>query len=238
MTHLSSSDLAHAPSPSRRRHWHANPHARTVLCLMAGATVALLLPTDWRLTTRGLLGWNTATILFIALTLAQAKRPGQNLSMVVSVSDQGRLLTLAASIVAAAVSLSAVVAELMFAKQDAGLLLLENIALTVATVVATWAFIHFKFAMHYANQYLNGHGGPHGDPRRVVGGLDFPGNPDVVTMGDFLYFSYIIGLATSTADIGITSGEIRRTALVQGVFAFFFNMTVLGLTINLVSGAF
>jgi len=38
------------------------------------------------------------------------------------------------------------------------------------------------------------------------------------------------------ADVGITAKALRRVALVQGVLAFFFNVVVLALTINILAG--
>jgi uncharacterized membrane protein len=58
-------------------------------------------------------------------------------------------------------------------------------------------------------------------------------NPDYY---DFLYFSYVIGVACQTADVDITSSPMRRTALVHCVLAFFFNSAVLALTINIAAG--
>jgi uncharacterized membrane protein len=51
-----------------------------------------------------------------------------------------------------------------------------------------------------------------------------------------LYFSYVIGVACQTADVGISSGAMRRAAAVHGVLAFFFNSAVLALTINIAAG--
>jgi uncharacterized membrane protein len=65
--------------------------------------------------------------------------------------------------------------------------------------------------------------------------LVFPGNetPDYY---DFLYFSYVIGVASQTADVAISSPAMRRVALVHCVLAFFFNSAVLALTINIAAG--
>jgi uncharacterized membrane protein len=67
------------------------------------------------------------------------------------------------------------------------------------------------------------------------GGLDFPGthSPDYA---DFLYFSCIIGTSGQTADISFCSRSMRRTGLVHCVLAYFFNTTLLALTINIASG--
>ncbi len=51
-----------------------------------------------------------------------------------------------------------------------------------------------------------------------------------------LYFSYVSGVACQTADVGISSGAMRRAAAVHGVLAFFFDSAVLALTINIAAG--
>lgn len=235
MTSLDSQLPRSAPVLGRR---HTGPHVRILLCLLAGLLVALALPDSFRATTRALLGWNASALLFMAFTLGLSRSARYPLRDLVSASDQGRLFTLAASVIAAAISLAAVLIELMLVKKDSGMLLPEHIALTVATVLTTWAFVHFKFAIHYANQYFNGSARETGDLLNAERGLDFPGDPQKLALSDFLYFSFVIGLANSTADVSIRSRSIRITALCHGIYAFFFNMTVLGLTVSLVSGLF
>ena len=55
---------------------------------------------------------------------------------------------------------------------------------------------------------------------------------------DFLYFSCIIGTSGQTADVGLSSREMRRIGLIHSVLSFFFNTTVLALTVNIASGLF
>jgi uncharacterized membrane protein len=50
---------------------------------------------------------------------------------------------------------------------------------------------------------------------------------------DFLYFSAVIGTSGQTADVSFTSKAMRRTGLVHCVLAYFYNTTVLALTINI-----
>jgi uncharacterized membrane protein len=66
-------------------------------------------------------------------------------------------------------------------------------------------------------------------------GLAFPGRaePDY---WDFLYFSFTIGMTFQVSDVPIESHRRRRTGLAHGVLAFFFNVVVLALTINIVAG--
>jgi uncharacterized membrane protein len=54
---------------------------------------------------------------------------------------------------------------------------------------------------------------------------------------DFVYFSFIIGTAAQTADVNIVSARSRRLVTVHRVIAFFFNTTILALTINVAASA-
>jgi uncharacterized membrane protein len=89
--------------------------------------------------------------------------------------------------------------------------------------------MHTIFALHYAREfYGRGH-----DNR--IGGLIFPGNeePDY---WDFLYYSLVVAMTAQVSDVQITSKTIRRLTSVHGAVSFFFNVAVLALTVNIVSG--
>jgi len=49
---------------------------------------------------------------------------------------------------------------------------------------------------------------------------------------DFLYFSFTIGVAAQTADIGISTVSMRKLALLHAILSFLFNTTILALAIN------
>ena len=53
---------------------------------------------------------------------------------------------------------------------------------------------------------------------------------------DFLYFSFIIGVANQTADVDISARTMRRIALLHGLIAFLFNTVILAATINVAAG--
>ena len=53
---------------------------------------------------------------------------------------------------------------------------------------------------------------------------------------DFLYFSFIIGVACQTADVDISARQMRRIALLHGLIAFLFNTVILAATINVAAG--
>jgi uncharacterized membrane protein len=101
--------------------------------------------------------------------------------------------------------------------------------LTIATILLSWFFVHTIFALHYAHEY-------YGERRDgVIGGLNFPGDDDP-DYWDFFYFSLVVGMTSQVSDVAITSKSIRRVATMHGALSFFFNVTVLALTINIVSG--
>ena len=62
----------------------------------------------------------------------------------------------------------------------------------------------------------------------------FPGEkePDY---WDFLYFSLVIGMTSQVSDVAVTSKVIRRVVALHGVLSFFFNLTILALTVNMIS---
>jgi uncharacterized membrane protein len=61
-------------------------------------------------------------------------------------------------------------------------------------------------------------------PRRSRANVDFPD------------YSFVIGCASQTADVETTSRPMRAITLIHGVISFFFNTTILALTINIGSG--
>jgi uncharacterized membrane protein len=67
--------------------------------------------------------------------------------------------------------------------------------------------------------------------------LTFPGTTDP-GYGDFFYFAAIIGTSGQTADVSFNGSDMRPVGTVHCILAFFFNTTVLALTINTAAGLF
>jgi Protein of unknown function (DUF1345) len=44
--------------------------------------------------------------------------------------------------------------------------------------------------------------------------------PDHADYWDFVYFSFVIGMAAQVSDVGITDKTIRRTATAHGIISF------------------
>ena len=182
--------------------------------------------------TRLLVGWNVGVGLYLLLAAhLMFWSPHERMRSRALQQDEGRFVVLALVIATAIMSLGAIVAELASVREMHGALSYGHIVLTVLTIVSSWAFTQVMFALHYAHDYYAS------DQRGSPGGLVFPGGhaPDYA---DFLYFSCVIGTSGQTADVNIDGRAMRRTALVHCVLAFFFNTTLLALSINIASGLF
>ena len=101
------------------------------------------------------------------------------------------------------------------------------VGLAATTIFISWVVMQVAFALHYAHQYYRP---DHAVPG--VNGLDFPkdAHPDY---WDFFYFSTSIGAASQTSDVNINSKELRRLVTLHAIVAFFFNVAVVALMINL-----
>lgn len=138
--------------------------------------------------------------------------------------DGGRTLLLALLLAA----LVAVLLALGMAVRQSGRTP-ADLALVVVTLVLGWTLVNLVYALHYAHLYYDQVG------KHDRGGLAFPGNAAPV-FADFCYFSFVIGMTCQVSDVTITDRLMRRTALVQGLVSFFFNLGVLALTINVLAG--
>ena len=111
-----------------------------------------------------------------------------------------------------------------------------DLVLVVATCVLAWFFVSIVFALHYAHAYYfgrdtTGDGLPDGDE----GGLAFPGTREP-HFSDFCYFSLTAGMTFQASDVSVTSTALRKVVAIQAVLAFFYNIGVLALTINMLAG--
>jgi uncharacterized membrane protein len=146
--------------------------------------------------------------------------------------DSSRTLIFAFIIVAACVSLLAVILVLREHKalQKIGGLHLFMAALAV---IESWLLIHTVFALRYAHVFYRSE--QEADVEGSGGGLIFPGGlyPDYQ---DFAYFSFVVGMTCQVSDVNITSRSMRRLALLHGLLSFAFNTVILALSINIISG--
>ncbi len=205
---------------------------RLLLSSVTGLAVALLLPlaVSQPAITRGIIGWNVGAVLYLVLAMRMVfSSSHERMRTRALQQDEGSKAVLTFVITAALMCIGAIVVELGVVKDLAAEHRSAHIALACLTIATSWAFTQTMFALHYAHDYYvtslkGGHGG-----------LEFPGE-EAPDYGDFLYFACVIGTSAQTADVGFSNRTMRRTGTVHCVLAFFFNTTLLALTINIASG--
>lgn len=200
--------------------------------LLCGLAAFVLLPDAWARQgiTRAIMAWNVGVGLYLVLTMHMMFWSSRERMRCRALEqDEGRWIILSLVIAAAVMSLGAIIAELAVVRDLHGSARYGHVALAALTILSSWAFTHVMFAVHYAHDYYIA------EARGGQGGLEFPGEP-APDYSDFLYFACVIGTSGQTADVSFSSRGMRRTGMVHCVLAFFFNATLLALTINIASG--
>ena len=106
-----------------------------------------------------------------------------------------------------------------------------HIGLSIAALLLSWMLIHTVFAFHYARRYY----APASVNEGPAKGLKFPGVEEPAYF-DFAYYSFVLGMTSQVSDVSVTTAQMRRTTLAPGVLSFIFNMAVLAMSINVLSG--
>lgn len=176
------------------------------------------------------LSWNIGSCLYLFLTfkLMFEADPDKVRANAIR-QNTGNYVILVLVVFSAIVCLVANVMVLGISKTMEGNDRLFHILLSALTIITSWTFTQVMFAVHYAHDFYTAQsnkGGP---------GLLFPGHeqPDYL---DFLYFSCMIGTSAQTSDVSITTKSMRRVCLLHCVMAYFFNTTLIALTINIAAG--
>ena len=132
-------------SPSLRQ-LDFDPFDLTRLFISAafGVAVALVLVAlPWRMSTRILIGWDLGVVLYLALSYRAAAHASiATIRQRASINDNGAIALLVLAAGAALASLAAVLAELGHAPGW------YQVALGVSTILLSWAFMHWIFALH------------------------------------------------------------------------------------------
>ncbi len=174
-----------------------------------------------------LAGFDAGAIVFLGLIVRKAmteKSSAMRTSAASNEPDRHTLNIIAWGVVA--IVITAVWIELTGHGGNHG----TGIALAGLTLVLAWLFANTLFGLHYAHVwYLRDSNG------KDHGGLDFPGFDPTPDYWDFAYFAYVLGMTFQVSDVQITSKRMRRIALIHGLVAFFFNIAVLALSVNLLA---
>jgi uncharacterized membrane protein len=207
----------------------ARARPRLLLSAAAGLVAIAALPADWRVTTRLLAGWDVGVTLYLLAVYELIWRSDMTrMRQRAAQQDEGALVLLVLTVGAALASLGAIVAELGMPHAGAARPPAQ-LGLATATIGLSWAFIHTIFALHYAHEF-------YGDRAGAAGGMAFPGG-ETPDYWDFVYFSFVVGMASQVSDVAVTSRRVRRTVTAHGVVSFLFNAALLALTVNIAASA-
>ena len=171
-----------------------------------------------------LLAFDVATLAFLVATIAMfARAKTQSMRERARTQDEGYWGFLLSSAAVAVIALVALGLEL-HASKGGGVV---EIALAAGSLLLSWLFLNTIFALHYAHEY-------YGDFGQKNAGLDFPGT-DKPDYWDFVYFAFCIGMTFQVSDVEISERRIRRVATAQALIAFFFNVIIIALSVNVVA---
>ena len=172
-----------------------------------------------------LLGFDLGALLYLGMVMRMFKRASaEHMCRQASMQDTGRRATLWVAVAVSTVVLVALSTELHAAKGGGA----KAMGMAALSIVLSWLFMNTMYALHYAHGYYGDFGTQHE-------GLEFPGTkqPDY---WDFLYFAFVIGMCFQVSDVQITSHTLRRTALLHSVVAFFFNVFIIAISVNIAAG--
>jgi len=203
-------------------------HLRLVVAIVVGIAASLVAPGHWDGIERPLIGWNTGLWCYLLLLWSMMTRAeSKGIQALADREDESALTVLFSVTIATLASIAAIVFELATTKGASGDAQKGlHILFSLGTLLGGWLLVPTVFTVHYARMYYEqGQRAFHFPDERV--------SPDY---WDFAYFSFTIAVASQTSDVAVTSSTARRFTLAQSVLSFFFNLAVLGLSINIAAG--
>ncbi|MBK6009169.1 DUF1345 domain-containing protein [Ramlibacter ginsenosidimutans] len=223
--------------PAERKHarlWPAlRARPRLLSSVVFGLAVYVIVAMSGRLSGAAstLIAWNAGALMNLALTWQLAHTTDIDaIKRRALTQDQGRVTILVVVVLAAVAVMLAVGTQLTLVKSQHGSTRVLHIALSALTIVSSWLFTQTVFALHYAHDFYLARLSGAPDP------LDFPGTPDPL-YADFFHFSCVIGTSAQTADISFEGSTLRPVGTVHCIVSFFFNASLLALSINVAAGA-
>jgi uncharacterized membrane protein len=204
---------------------HSRPHLSTAILLSVAASP--LLPDSWPWLTRLLTCWNILVWTYLAtMAWMMVKADQHDIRRAACRQDERGPVILAVLSLAVMVSLAAIVSQLANGKPGSDLV--EHYALAMLTLIGSWFMVGIMFCSHYAHLYYIDEGDNNNDKP-----LGFPDSELVPNYWDFLYFSFTICVAVQTSDVTVRCRSLRKVVLGQSVLCFFYNLAILGLSINI-----
>ncbi len=213
-----------------RRRWRpmrsiASRPRMLVFLLVLIVSSAVLVAMKLQPATAILLAFDLAAVVFLgSLAHMFSHSSPAHMRSQAKAQDTGRWGVLWSGVVLSTVVLVALGSELHASKAGG----LPSLGVGAISVVLSWLFLNTMFALHYAHGYYGDFGEKHA-------GLEFPDTPKP-DYWDFAYFAIVIGMTFQVSDVQISSRYLRRVALLHSVIAFFFNVFIIAITVNIVAG--
>ncbi|AFY31060.1 DUF1345 domain-containing protein [Calothrix sp. PCC 7507] len=208
-----------------------DPRPRLIIALGFAVFISIILPPWLHLPTRLLCAWNSGADFFLALAwLKISQATPEKTRRYAQADHEGRLTIFMLVIAAACASVLAIGFLLNDKKGLTPILLILHVMLSIMTIVGSWLLVHIMFALQYAHIYYQ----KTSNSEEIIRGLDFPNN-DSPDYWEFLYYSFVIGMTSQVSDVQTTSSSMRRLSLVHGILSFFFNTTILAMSINIIA---
>ena len=211
----------HLPLPSII---HSRPHLSVAIVL--GAVAAPLLPDAWPWLSRLLVSWDILVWSYLAMMLwMMTQADHHDIKRAACRQDEKGPVILATLSLAVLLSLVAIISQLATIKNLPEAELAWRYALAVLTLTGSWFMVGVMFCSHYAHLYYI--------EETADKPLGFQEDQLLPNYWDFLYFSFTISVAVQTSDVTVRSRRMRKVVLGQSVLCFFYNLAILGLSINI-----
>jgi uncharacterized membrane protein len=203
-------------------------HPRVWISVVAGTAIFYLLPAHLSIVSRILVCWNCGVALFLVLIYSwMTGLTAERICTRYIEEDESAEFILAIVIIAALLSVIAIVEPLAALKQMTGAKRIAHIGLAALTLVNSWLLVPTMFTTHYADMFYS--------VAEKDRPLTFPNTPMPV-FWDFAYFSFTIAAACQTSDVSTTNPDVRKVVIVHTVVSFLFNASILGFAINVTAG--
>ncbi|KAB0488494.1 Uncharacterized membrane protein [Pseudomonas reinekei] len=205
-------------------------HPRLSAAATLGIAAGILVPAD-SIISKILIGWDAGVWTYLILMFwLVARSKAADVKRIAEIEDENAGLVLFVVCIAAIASLATIAFELAGGKDLETTRKLLHYGFTALTVIGSWLLIGVIFSVHYARLFYTWEGK---DPAlRFAEGLTTP------NYWDFLYFSFTIGVAVQTSDVGVATRDLRKIVLAQSLIGFLFNTAILGFSINIAAGLF
>lgn len=205
-------------------------HPRLSAAATLGAAAGILVPAD-SIISKILIGWNVAVWTYLLLMFwLTVRSKATDVKRIAEIEDENAGLVLFVVSIAAIASLATIAFELAGSKDLETSRKLLHYGFTAFTVIGSWLLIGVIFSVHYARLFYTWNGK---EPAlRFAEGLATP------NYWDFLYFSFTIGVAVQTSDVGVATRDMRKIVLAQSLIGFLFNTAILGFSVNIAAGLF